>query len=68
MLVALDLLERMKLCRSRQTGQPVPYIAANADRASELGIQVANGDILGEIVQASEDGPNCADGVFFIGR
>lgn len=61
--LAFDLLERVELGRSTDTvGEYVPGVAADADRAREQGLEVAERHVLDEVVDARENGAHGFDG------
>lgn len=43
-------------------GEKVPGVGADADGAGELGVEVAQGDVFGEVLDAGEDGADGLDG------
>lgn len=64
MAVPGDLTEGPQLLGAAEAGnavcEKVPSVGADADGAGELGVEVAQGDVFGEVLDAGEDG---ADGL-----
>lgn len=61
-----DLAEGPQLLGAAQAGdvggEGVPGVGADADGAGELGVEVAQGDVFGEVLDAGEDGADGLDG------
>ena len=64
--LALHLLERTQLSRSREAGQFIPNVASNANGTCEQRIEVADSDVLGEVFDTSDGRADFFDSVWTV--